>query len=273
MRSNLDHAAELVAQAQEAQARLGTDHLWVLTAAGVLSFARGDSETAVAYADEWLARARERDDPYEISHALILLSGALFTEPERAIPAADEAIRVSRTHGIASALLYALIVRGSLPADVATAMSIFDEATDVAQQLGDRHGGAVVEAFRGTIASREGDWPLALRSVVDAVTTQYANDPAMIMAPPLYGIAISLSKLGDVTGSAMALGFVDAHYAGFVVDPDGIVLLDETRALLHEQLPADELRQLTARGAALDLREMIAYAHEAVASLPEPPAS
>jgi predicted ATPase len=273
MRSNLDYAGALVAEAQDAQARLGTDHLWVLTAAGVLAFSRGDSETAAACAEEWLARARDREDPYEISHALILLAGALFADPERAIPIADEAIRISREHGIASALLYALIVRGNRPADVATAMSIFDEATDVARLLGDRHGGAVVEAFRGTIASREGDWPLALRSVVDAVTTQYANDPAMIMAPPLYGIAISLSKLGDVTGSAMALGFVDAHYAGFVLDPDGVVLLDETRALLQKQFRGDELQQLTARGAALDLGEMIAYAQEAVASLPGTSAS
>ena len=55
----------------------------------------------------------------------------------------------------------------------------------------------------------------------------------MIMAPPLFEIAMCLSKLGDLTGSAIALGFVDAHYAGFVLDPDGVVRLAETRALLH----------------------------------------
>ena len=267
MRSNLDRAAALVAEAQRAQARLGTDHFWVLTAAGVLAFARGEAEAAEQYAQQWLASARDGNDPYEISHALILLASAQMGEPERAIPVADEAIEISRANGIASALLYALIVRATLPADADTVMAIFDEASDVARQLGDRHGGAVVGAMRGTIASRDGNWSLALRSVVDSLATQYANDPAMIMAPPLFEIAINLSKLGDVTGSAIALGFVEAHYPGFVLNPDEVVRLAETRALLHKQLRPDELQQLTARGAALDLREMIAYAQEAAASL------
>jgi predicted ATPase/class 3 adenylate cyclase len=267
MRSNLDRAAALVAEARRAQARLGTDHFWVLTAAGVLAFARGEAGTAEQYAEQWLASARERNDPYEISHALILLASSRLGEPERAIPVADEAVQISRANGIASALLYALIVRGTLPADAATVMAIFDEATDVARELGDRHGGAVVDAMRGTVASREGNWSLALRSVVNSLAVQYANDPAMIMAPPLFEIAISLSKLGDVTGSAIALGFVEAHYPGFVLNPDEVVRLAEARARLHQKLRADELQQLMARGAALDLRQMIAYAQEASALL------
>src|SRR4051812_2288879 len=270
MRSNLDRAAALVAEALDAQARLGTDHFWVLTAAGVLAFARGEAETAEQYAEQWLALARERNDPYEISHALILLASARFGDPERGIPAADEAIQISRDAGIASALLYALIVRGNLPADTTSALAILDEATDVARQLGDRHGVAVVEAFRGTIASRDGNWPLALRSVVDAVTAQYANDPSMIMAAPFFGISIALSRLGDFTSSAIALGFVQAHYPGVVLDPVSAALLGETIGLLHEHLGRDERQRLRAHGAALDLQQMIAYAQEAAASLPDP---
>ena len=168
---------------------------------------------------------------------------------------------------------YALLVRGNLPIEPADALVILDEATDVARELGDRHGVAVAEAFRGTIASREGSWPLALRSVVGAVTAQYYNDPTMIMAPPLYGIAIALCRLGDLAGSAIALGFVEAHYAGFALDPYGMALLHETETMLTEELEPADFERLRAQGAALDLRQMIASAKEVLASMPESSAS
>ena len=125
-----------------------------------------------------------------------------------------------------------------------------------------------MEAFRGTIASREGDWPQALRSVVDAVTAQYAHDPSMIMAPPFFGISIALSRLGDFTSSAITLGFVQSHYPGVVLDPVSAAVLGETIGLLHEHLDGDERERLRARGAALDLRQIVAFAQEAAASFP-----
>jgi hypothetical protein len=267
MRSNLDRAEALVAEAQAAQARLGTDHLWVLTAAGVYAFARGESDMAEHYAERWLVGARERNDPYEVSHALILLASTRFNEPERAIPLAEEAVQVSRDGGIASALLYALIVRANLPADNADALALLDEATDVARRLGDRHGVGVAEMFRGGIAFREGKWSLALRSVVDSVAAQFINDPTMIMPPPLYSISGSLCRLGDLTGSALVLGFVSRNYVGIALDAEGQKFLAETETLLRNGLDEKELERLQAQGAALDLRQVIAYAQEAVASL------
>jgi predicted ATPase/class 3 adenylate cyclase len=273
MRSSLDRAAALVAEALDAQERLGTNHLWVLTAAGVLAYARGDLDTTLHYAEQWLAGARERNDPYEIAHALILLAPALAAEPQRAIATADEAVQLSRDNGIASALLYALIVRATLPADGATALALLDEATDVARHLGDRHGVATAEAFRGMIASREGKWSLGLRSVVNAVAAQFINDPTMIMPPPLFGISFALCRVGDLAGSAIALGFVQQHYVGMALDAEGTALLAESEALLTEGLGAGEFERLKAQGAALNLRQMIAYAQEAVAALPDAPMS
>jgi tetratricopeptide (TPR) repeat protein len=273
MRSNLERAAALVAEALDAQARLGTSHLWVLTAAGVLGFARGELDVTKHYAEQWLAGARELNDPYEISHALILLAPALAAEPQRAIAAADEAVQLSRDNGIASALLYALIVRATLPADGATALALLDEATDVARHLGDQHGVATTEAFRGVIASREGKWSLALRSVVDAVAAQFINDPTMIMPPPLFVISFTLCRLGDLAGSAIMLGFVQQHYVGMALDAEGMAQLEETEALLHEGLGEAEVQRLKAQGGALDLRQAIAYVQEAAASLPEASAS
>ena len=71
----------------------------------------------------------------------------------------------------------------------------------------------------------------------------------------------------DLTGSAFAVGFVEAQYVGLALDPVGMALFDETCAVLDEQLEADELQRLKAQGAAFDIRQMIAYAQEAVAWL------
>ena len=103
MRNDLDEAESLVEEAQQAQRTLGTHHLWVDAAAGTLAFFRADFAEATRHAQAWADAASETADPYEISHALILLATSLQNDPDRAVVIADEAVRVARDAGIASA--------------------------------------------------------------------------------------------------------------------------------------------------------------------------
>ena len=143
IRNDRERAQQLVALSQAAQRALGTDHAWVDQAAGIVAVFQGNLDTAARHAETWLTRARERNDPHEVVQALSLLAtGLRLTDTPRAQAAADEAIHLAREHGIASALLYALLARTLLPTEPGETLALLDEATTVAMALGDHYGAA-----------------------------------------------------------------------------------------------------------------------------------
>jgi predicted ATPase len=267
IRNDRDRAQHLVAMAQAAQRALGTDHLWVHQAAGVVAVFLGDLDTAAGHAQTWLAGARERDDPYEVSFALSLLaSGLRVSDPPRAQLAADEAIRLAREHGIGSALLYALLARASLPTDPGEKYAFLDEATSVATALGDHYGAARTDGLRGLIAAREGEWGIALHSFVRVATAKFAVDETQILPEASRGAAIALAHLGDLEGAAVMLSFAETNFPGMALDAVGAALLTETREFLRDGLPDIELAQLTARGVSLSTRDAITLMRDAAGS-------
>jgi hypothetical protein len=106
-RGELDRAAELVASALEAQSALGTRHMWVHAAAGVLAFFQNDFKRARQHAEAWLELAQACNDPFELAHALILLATALLDDPPGAAVVAEQAVRAARQVGAARAQLNA----------------------------------------------------------------------------------------------------------------------------------------------------------------------
>jgi hypothetical protein len=260
MRGDLERGAVLVTKAFDAQAALGTQHLWVHAAAGTLAFFRGDFDETVRHARAWEQAARQAGDPYEIAHALILLaSGLTQVDDSAGVVAVEEAIRTARNAGIASALLYALMVRTSLPSDDPVHMlGLLDEAAQVGTQLGDRQGVANVATFRGIIAGRAGDWQTALSAFVDAVDLQLKIDASIPSRGSLWGVVFAFARLGSLEPATLLMGFLDTHL-GRMPDHEFAELLASTDALLIQGLGEQQCAQLKAKGSTLDLVGAIAY--------------
>ena len=260
IRNDRDRARHLVALSQAAQRALGTDHLWVDEAAGIVAALQFDLDTAARHAETWLIRARERNDPYEIAHALsVLATGLRLADVPRAQAAADEAIHLARQHGIGSALLYALLARTQLPTDPSEALALLDEATTVAMELGDHYGAARTDGLRGVTAARQGEWSIALQSFARVATDKFAIDETLVLPEASLGTANALAHLGDLETAAVMLSFAETNFgpAEHSLDEVSTARLTETRQLLKDGLPDIELARLTARGASLSPHDVI----------------
>jgi len=265
LRGDLETAETFVNRALTAQATLGTEHMWVLTAAGVFSLFQGDFVEATAYASAWVDAARRAGDPYEVSHALILLAATQTHDHVRAAELADEAIRAARDAGIATALLYALLVRTNFPNDDGAVMlGLVEEGIQVATAVGDTAAAGAFISLRGWLAGVAGDWETTLRTAVEGAEEQLEAD--MSLYPAIFsGAAIALAHLGDFEAAAVLKGFADTHtYVQMGMATNDFARENERVAdTLTKELNADRLAELTALGAAFDDSEAAAYLRSA----------
>jgi predicted ATPase/class 3 adenylate cyclase len=209
-------------EARAAQDRLGTNHLWVYAASGATAFFAGDFDAARHHAGEWLKLAREANDAYEISHALILLASADLTDFDRSYPAASEAVKTSRNAGIASALVYALLVLATVLTaadqleDYESAFELLEEAIDVGTKLGDHRAVATAVAFQAGIAVHTEDWRTALQRIVSALELHLDAGESQAFGGALRLAAIALHGIGYLQPIPVLMGcgstrFVSTH--------------------------------------------------------------
>ena len=105
MMRDYDLGGRLATQAQAAQQRLGTDHLWVHMASATAAFFAGDLDRGREHAEEWVLRARPTGNAYELASALTMLAATLqLADRDSGLAAAEEAVVVARDGGIFSAL-------------------------------------------------------------------------------------------------------------------------------------------------------------------------
>ena len=258
MHGDADRGRQLATEAQAAQLRLGTRHLWVHMASATAAFFTGDLDRARDHAEEWVRLARATGDPYELSHALLMLAGTLLppNNVDAAVGAAEEAVEVARDGGILTALSTGLaLLAGWLSADdPERATDILEEGLEVGRLAGDHQALALADFARSWLAIRRRDWHAALRAVRDSAEQKLA--------------------LGDMTGiggvfgaAAMALAGVQAYESSAVLfgakDPGGTELwlceVARTEATLIDQLGADRSAALQARGATMTPTDAVTY--------------
>jgi predicted ATPase/class 3 adenylate cyclase len=262
MRGDLDKGREFVGRALEAQARLGTEHLWVHAAAGTLGFFSGDLDAATEHATRWHEAAVERDDVYEIAHASVLLATGLHErDPERGCEVAVEAVKVARDGGIKSALLYAIMTLTNYPVSEQEAIVLLDEASVVAAQLGDRQGAASIVAFRAVTLSRLGEWPAALFGFIRALQQQFEITGA-VFPGVLFGPVDCFANLDDPEAAALALGFADAHAGRDMLWGQARTQFAEVENAVREALGEDEYWRLRAEGARHELGSYLMWLSE-----------
>ncbi len=259
-RGDLDRAAELVATAREAQSALGTTHTWVHAAAGVLAFFQNDMKRARQHAEAWLELARARHDPFELAHALILVTSALLDDPAQAEPVAEQALRAARDVGAAGTLLYALLAHSLALTEQhpERALKSLQEAADVAASLGDRAGAASAMTNQGAIALRRRDWPAALRAYAAGVEQHLQLGQPLLVE--LLGLATAFAGMGCYEPAAVIFGRAHAMFAGgppSAIAPDDLV--NSAEDAVAAAFDADRLAELEARGAAMDLASAVIY--------------
>jgi predicted ATPase/class 3 adenylate cyclase len=259
-RGELDRAAELVATAQEAQSALGTTHLWVHAAAGVLAFFQNDLKRARQHAEAWLELARARNDPFELAHALILVATSLLDDPTRAAVVAEQAVRAARQVGAAGTLLYALLTQALAltEQDPERALKSLQEAADVAASLGDRAGAASAITSQGAIALRRRDWHAALRAYAAGVEQHLQLGQPLLVE--LLGLATAFAGMGCYEPAAVIFGLAHAMHAvhpSTATAPDDLVQGAENT--VAAAFDTDQLTELEARGAAMDLASAVSY--------------
>jgi predicted ATPase/class 3 adenylate cyclase len=262
LQGDLEHAAVLVANAEDVQEALGTRHPSVCVAAAVLATFRGDLDDARHHAQEGVELARAIGDPYEVALALIMLGVSMqLSDPDGAVRVLDEAVSLARDAGIASALSAGLAaLAGNLPLEEsARALSLLDEAVEIGTQVGDRQPVAHATQYKGSIAVRRGDWRAALHASVDAaVQTLELGELAMFQFS-FSTAAFAFVGLGYLEPAAVLLGAIEPPSSDQRA-PDWVKeLFASTDAALLQGLGEREVAVLRARGAAMDPADAVAY--------------
>ena len=258
-RGEHDRAAELVAIAQAAQTALGTTHLWVHAAAGTVALFQGDLEGTRRHAEAWAELARAHDEGYELAKALTLLAPALVDDPAHAGAVAERAVQAARQVGAADALLYALLVQGVALTehDPERALRSFQEAAEVAASLGDRFGAAAAIAYQGGIALRRCDWQTALRTYAAGVEQHVQLGQPI--TDELTGVAIAFAGLGCVEPAGVIFGVAQTMPGLHLPTSLLADLVDSAEDTIVAAFDTDQLSELKARGAAMDLPSAVIY--------------
>ncbi len=271
MGREFERAGTLVALAEQAQAALGLRLPSVARAQTQGAFFVNDFEQARRHAVEWVELARDSGEPQELASALLMLSSALrFTEPTRdaAIATVDEGVLVARAAGIDTVLVFLLSTLATwLPSDESQrALALLDEAIEVSTRIGDRLGAANALGNVAGIAARGGDWRTALRAAVDSAEAKLELGAQLIMSGSLYWAGVALCALGSYEAAAILLGNANAMTEPWV--PEWILdIKTATDAALLEALGEQHLATLTARGAAMDITDVVAYLRAEVARI------
>jgi predicted ATPase/class 3 adenylate cyclase len=254
-----DRAAELAATAQAAQTALGTTHLWVHAAAGVVAFFHGDVERARQHAQIWAELAQAQNDAYEIAKALTLLASALIGDPVQAAAVAERAVQAARQVGAADALVYALLAEGLALTehDPDRALRSFQEAADVAVSLGDRFGAVSANANQGGIALWRRDWQTALRAYAAGVEQHLHLGQAL--GVELIGVATAFAGMGCYEPAAVIFGLAHVMFPVPMPSTLPVDLVASAEDAVTAALEPYRLAELKARGAALDLPSAVIY--------------
>jgi len=260
MHGDSAHGRQLATDAQAAQLRLGTRHLWVHMASATAAVFTGDLDRAREYAEEWVRLARATDDPYELAHALLMLAGAtVAVDFDAAGAAAEEAVQVARDDRILSALSTGLTLLGGIRLsedDPEQAVEILEEGLEVGRLVGDHQALALGDFARSFLAIRRRDWHAALGAARDSADQGLARGDMTVTRGVFGAASMALAGLQAYESSAVLFG---------ARDPGGteawLQEVARTEAVLVDQLGADRFSALRARGADMTITDTVAYLH------------
>jgi predicted ATPase/class 3 adenylate cyclase len=259
-----ERADELIATGERARAALHAPPAPLARARAVLALTRRDYELCREASEELVDVARDSGDIKLFAQGLTLLGSVLGMTgaTEAAITTLEEAVHVSREHGMLSNLAYTLMTLARiLPVDESRrAYALIDEAVEVAAPIGGSVA-ATVGATRNWFLAGTGDWPTALRASVAAAEELLQLGAVASMDRPFQEAGLALARLGHPEPAAVLLmGVANARADGPQVAPLwALDLCDAARGALLETLGEQQVAMLTSRGSALSAADAVAY--------------
>ena len=213
-------------------------------------------------AQEWVDRARAVDDPYEIAHALIMYSAALqWTDEARSLETAEEAVRIARTDGIASALSIGLtMLAGLIPLDdVARAIALLDEAIVVATSIGDRMAASTRLEPRPCSPRDLGSGAPRCRRASTPLSSMLRLGTLQALNGAFWPAAIAFVGLGQLETGAVLIAAADARgIRWWTPDALGGITPATDAAVWRVSVKHETLRS-RAQGAAMSPADAVAY--------------
>jgi predicted ATPase/DNA-binding CsgD family transcriptional regulator/transcriptional regulator with XRE-family HTH domain len=248
-----------------------------LHVAAILTSFLGDAPTAVAYAEEEVALARELGDPLALgrAHYDVGLAWAFSEDVARAALAYEEAVSQLRTTGVPLWEAMALAELGDtrlMMGDVAGAVPLLDEALALHRRSEFPVRIAVTLGERAHAARMQGDQVLAARLFTESMTVAAEIGSERFLLGAVAGLAGVALALGQPERAARLLGAVEttaktsgggriAHAA------HSVRILTDVRASLPEPVFVAAWDE----GRALPFTDACADAMALAASTVEPP--
>ena len=142
------------------------------------------------------------------------------------------------------------------------ALALLDEAIDLGIRSGDRMSVAMATTNKAGVAARRGEWRAALLTSIDAAEQQLELGDLVSVDGSLVFASAALRELGHLDPAAVLLGRTaarsdDPYWVQWFVEFDAA-----NTAALVDALGEQRFGELTARGAALDIADAIAYMRE-----------
>ncbi len=270
-RNDLDRADAYAARLEQAQTVHGTRSASARQGPATVAFFRGDFDGARRRAEEWVSLARSSGSPYELAHALTMLTTAqrLTGDDELARASGEEAVQIARAAAIPSALSTSLLalVQTVPHGEPERSRAILDEAIRVGTEIGNRVAVANATEMQGAVAAYHGDYPVALPAAAHAAAQKLELGELTTLGGTFDVAALSLAGLGHAEPAVVLRGAVTA-LGNPGASPQWRERIADIDAALIEQLGRTRFETLRAEGTALTPRDAVEYLVNVVATTP-----
>ena len=238
---------------------------------GITALESNQPEEAIAYCDEAVAVARHHDDEWAQTMALSQLAIVCIFggEPERGRLLADETLTAARRIGEGYLLTMALLVSGQARVETEpdVAVELLNELT-TDSRFQARHEFGQATFFRGIALLRLGQRAEAARSMRTSLDT-FQKHGANFFTSTVIGTAAGMLTRSEPTVAGVLLGALDRYAAesGAPGAPADIATRQRSRTRVEQTLSPDAFAEAWAQGAALNIDEAAALAHDELSKL------
>jgi DNA-binding CsgD family transcriptional regulator len=259
-RGHTGDAVAFGAAARDAQVRLGTGHVQVRFAEGVLALLRGEFDQAQQHARHCVELARAGHDPFELAAAMTLYAAAV-PDTGDGMPLAEDAVHFARSAGIPSAYLYALavLIPRLVHEQPARAQALIDDYVDVARRVGDRQAGVMAHTYRSGVAAVQGDWNRVLHAATDAAEAHLEFGGSFHLGAALTMASIALAHLGRADAAAILAGVAAHRYPPVAVDEEWRRQITVADRLILDALGAPRTAEQKTHSATLTITDAVAF--------------
>jgi tetratricopeptide (TPR) repeat protein len=198
-------------------------------------------------------------DPYGLTRAGLALSLMRAGSPGEAMAVAKDLVASEITNPWGRS--YALLVYGMAwcDADAGAARDALRKGLAIARDVGIRYNESHLASVLGRLEARHGDARSALDYLKLAIGNYHDCGNTSTVRVPLASLASCLERLGNSEEAAVITGYASGHLARAWLPELGVAI-----AHLRAIFGVENYQVLAARGQAMSLSEIVAFAYEQI---------